>query len=104
VSITEVFDPTFDADQNVAMIRIQAQEGQESVTPETITAVQDALRTVYPAMTFPSVESVGPKVSGELIVTAMIAVLASLGAILIYIWLGSNGSSRWARWPRSCMT
>jgi SecD/SecF fusion protein len=36
VSITEVFDPTFDADQNVAMIRIQAQEGQESVTPETI--------------------------------------------------------------------
>jgi preprotein translocase subunit SecF len=37
VSITEVFDPTFDADQNVAMIRIQAQEGEESVTPETIT-------------------------------------------------------------------
>jgi preprotein translocase SecF subunit len=57
------------------------------VTPETITAVQDALRTVYPAMTFPSVESVGPKVSGELIQTAIIAVLASLGAILIYIWL-----------------
>jgi hypothetical protein len=37
VSITEVFDPTFDADQHVAMIRIQAQEGQESVTPETVT-------------------------------------------------------------------
>jgi preprotein translocase subunit SecF len=50
-------------------------------------AVQDALRTVYPAMTFPSVESVGPKVSGELIMTAMIAVGASLAAILIYIWL-----------------
>jgi preprotein translocase subunit SecF len=38
-------------------------------------------------MTFPSVESVGPKVSGELIQTAMIAVGASLAAILIYIWL-----------------
>jgi preprotein translocase subunit SecF len=87
VSITEVFDPTFGPDQNVAMIRIQAQEGQESVTPETITMVQDALRGVYPAMTFPSVESVGPKVSGELIQTAIIAVLASLGAILVYIWL-----------------
>ncbi|PWK61011.1 protein translocase subunit SecF [Roseicyclus mahoneyensis] len=87
VSITEVFDPTFGPDENVAMIRIQAQEGQESVTPETITAVQDALRTVYPAMSFPSVESVGPKVSGELITTAIIAVLASLGAILVYIWL-----------------
>jgi hypothetical protein len=35
VAITEVFDPTFDADQHVAMIRIQAQEGQESVSAET---------------------------------------------------------------------
>ncbi|MHA7886999.1 protein translocase subunit SecF [Roseicyclus sp.] len=87
VSITEVFDPTFGPEQNVAMIRIQAQEGEESVSPETVAAVQEALRGVYPAMTFPSVESVGPKVSGELIQTAMIAVLASLGAILVYIWL-----------------
>ena len=31
VSITEVFDPTFGPDENVAMIRIQAQEGDESV-------------------------------------------------------------------------
>ena len=87
VSITEVFDPTFGPDENVAMIRIQAQDGEESVTPATIAAVQDALRSVYPAMTFPSVESVGPKVSGELIQTAILAVLASLGAILVYIWL-----------------
>jgi len=87
IAITEVNDPTFAADQNVAMIRIQAQEGQESITPETILAVQDALRSVYPAMTFPSVESVGPEVSGELIITALIAVAASLAAILIYIWL-----------------
>ena len=87
VSITQVFDPTFGPEQNVAMIRIQAQAGQESVTPETVLAVQDALRTVYSAMSFPSVESVGPKVSGELIQTAIIAVIASLGAILVYIWL-----------------
>ena len=87
VSITQVFDPTFGPEQNVAMIRIQAQAGQESVTPEMVLAVQDALHTVYPAMSFPSVESVGPKVSGELIQTAIIAVIASLGAILVYIWL-----------------
>lgn len=87
VSITEVFDPTFGPEQNVAMIRIQAQPGQESVTPETVLAVQEALRGVYPAMSFPSVESVGPKVSGELIQTAIIAVVASLAAILVYIWL-----------------
>jgi len=87
VAITEVFDPSFGPDENVAMIRIQAQADEESVSPETIAAVQEALREVYPAMEFPSVESVGPKVSGELIQTAVIAVLASLGAILVYIWL-----------------
>ena len=48
VSITEVFDPTFEADQNVAMIRIQAQEGQEAVTTEVIAAVEQALKTVRP--------------------------------------------------------
>jgi preprotein translocase subunit SecF len=87
VSITQVFDPTFGATQNVAMIRIQAQAGEQSVSPAVVTAVQDALRGVYPQMRFPSVESVGPKVSGELIQTAILAVLASLSAILVYIWL-----------------
>lgn len=87
ISIAEVFDPTFGPERNVAMLRIQAQEGQESVPPETILAIEEALRTVDPEMTFPSVESVGPKVSGELILTAMLAVGASMVAILFYIWL-----------------
>ncbi|WP_299776825.1 protein translocase subunit SecF [uncultured Roseobacter sp.] len=87
VTITEVFDPTFEADQNVAMIRIQAQDGQEAVTTEVIAAVQEALRTVRPDIKFVSVESVGPKVSGELIQTAAIAVVLAIGAVLIYIWL-----------------
>ncbi len=87
VSITEVFDPNFADDQNVAMVRIQAQEGEESVTNDTISAVQDALRGIAPDITFPSVESVGPKVSGELIKTAGIAVVLAVIAILFYIWL-----------------
>jgi preprotein translocase subunit SecF len=87
VSITEVFDPSFEANQNVAMVRIQAQAGEESVTNETITAVQDALRGVSPNITFPLVESVGPKVSGELIQTAFVAVALAVVAILLYIWM-----------------
>ena len=87
VSITEVFDPTFDDDQFVAQVRIAAQDGSESVTPETILVVEEALKTVDPSITFPSVESVGPKVSGELIWSAILAVLGASGAILIYIWL-----------------
>ncbi|MBW4708483.1 protein translocase subunit SecF [Roseobacter sp. YSTF-M11] len=87
VSITEVFDPTFEADQNVAMIRIQAQEGQEAVTADVIEAAEQVLKTVRPDIKFVSVESVGPKVSGELIQTAAIAVVLAIGAVLIYIWL-----------------
>ncbi|WP_187431241.1 Protein translocase subunit SecF [Roseobacter fucihabitans] len=87
VSITEVFDPTFAPDQNVAMIRIQAQDGQEAVTTEVIVAVEQVLQTVRPDIKFISVESVGPKVSGELIQTAAIAVVLAIGAVLIYIWL-----------------
>ncbi|MBR2655006.1 protein translocase subunit SecF [Yoonia sp.] len=87
ISITEVFDPTFGPNQNVAMIRIQAQDGDESISPQTIAQVQDALRSVAPDITFPSVESVGPKVSGELIRTAIWSVLGALTAIVIYIWL-----------------
>ncbi|WP_406649694.1 protein translocase subunit SecF [Aliisedimentitalea scapharcae] len=87
VSITEVFDPTFDADEHVTMIRIQAQEGAESVTADVIAQVETALTTVSPDIKFVSVESVGPKVSGELITTAVYAVLLAIGAVLVYIWL-----------------
>ncbi|WP_372614302.1 protein translocase subunit SecF [Aquicoccus sp.] len=87
VTITEIFDPNFDDDENVAMVRIQAQEGEESVSSEVIEAVEAALQEAVPDIRFVSVESVGPKVSGELIQTAVIAVLLAIGAVLVYIWL-----------------
>ena len=87
VTISEVFDPTFRADQHVAMVRIQAQDDQEAVEGETIARVEAALQAVDPSVTFPAVESIGPKVSGELIRTAVLAVAASMAAILLYIWL-----------------
>lgn len=87
VAITEVFDPTFRADQHVAQIRIEAQEGEEAITPEAIASIEATLRAVDPAITFPSVESVGPKVSAELIWTALLAVGAGSLGIWIYVWL-----------------
>lgn len=87
VSITEVFDPSFAADQHVAQVRIAPQEGFEAVTPEVIATVEGALRAIDPAITFPAVESVGPKVSGELIWSAIAAMVAATACILIYIWL-----------------
>jgi preprotein translocase subunit SecF len=87
VSISEVFDPSFAEDQHVAMIRISARDGEESVTPEAIAEVEAALQTVDPSITFPAVESVGPKVSQELITSALLAVLFGGVGILAYVWV-----------------
>ncbi len=87
IIISEVFDPSFGPDQHVAMIRIQAQDDQEAVSAEVIQTVENALVSVSPNIKFVSVESVGPKVSGELIQTAVIAVVAAIAAVLFYIWL-----------------
>ncbi len=58
-----------------------------SITPATINAIEGALKQGDPSISFPSVESVGPKVSGELIKTAVWSVLAATAAIVVYIWL-----------------
>jgi preprotein translocase SecF subunit len=87
VAITQVFDPTFAADQHVTSIRIQAQSGDEAISTAMIEKVEAALQAVDPAVKFTQVESVGPKVSGELILTAILAVTGAVGAIMVYIWL-----------------
>lgn len=87
VSINEVFDPSFRDDQHVAMVRIAALDGHEAVTPETLDKVKAAMTAMDPAITFPSVESVGPKVSNELIYSSILAVAITSIGISLYIWL-----------------
>ena len=87
ITISEVFDPNFADDQNVAMIRIQAQPGQEAATSTLVENSLQKLREVSEDIRFVSVESVGPKVSGELIKTAIIAVILAISAVLFYIWI-----------------
>ena len=86
ISITQVTDPTR-PNLNVAQIRIQAQDGDQAITNETITAVKSTLTDIDGRMTFPSGESVGPRVWGELVQTAVIAVVLAIVAVLFYIWL-----------------
>ncbi|MDU8945081.1 protein translocase subunit SecF [Ovoidimarina sediminis] len=89
VTIVGVFDPTFAGAQNIVSITIQAQDGAEAVGAGTIEALGAALQAADPGLQLPfsSVESVGPTVSGELITTAILAVLLAIGAVLVYIWL-----------------
>lgn len=67
-----------------AMIRVEAQGGGENAEQSVVAKVRGELDTDYD---FRRVESVGPTVSGELAWAGTIGVLASLVAILIYIWI-----------------
>nr|HMQ58890.1 protein translocase subunit SecF [Rhizobiaceae bacterium] len=66
------------------LIRVEAQGGGENAEQTVITNVRDAIGEDYE---FRRVEVVGPTVSGELAWAGTIAVLASLVAILAYIWI-----------------
>ena len=87
VSVTEVFDPSFGANKHVASIRIGAKDGTEGVQPETVKTVQAALLQMDPGITFASVETVGPKVSAELVWSSILALTITSLGILAYIWL-----------------
>ncbi|MDZ5697029.1 protein translocase subunit SecDF [Chelativorans sp. M5D2P16] len=71
-------------DPREALIRVQAQEGGEEAQQAVIDQVRSVLEADYD---FRRVEVVGPTVSSELARAGTIAVLVSLLAILIYIWL-----------------
>ncbi|HEY0274742.1 MAG TPA: protein translocase subunit SecF [Paenirhodobacter sp.] len=88
VIISEVFDPNFRADQHVATIRIQAQgDSAAAMNGDQIAGVEAALKAVDPAVKIVSTESVGPKVSGELVWTAVWSLLATIIGIMGYIWI-----------------
>jgi len=90
VSITEIRDPASELGgrtEYIAQIRIEQQAGDEAIDAATVSAIKDALRDIDPDMIFPLVDSVGPKVSGELVQAAIIAVSLAIAAVLFYIWL-----------------
>ena len=73
----------FGTDRDV-LIRIESQGGGDNAEQSALTLVRGELAADYDIR---RVEVVGPTVSGELARAGTIAVLAALGAILIYIWL-----------------
>lgn len=72
----------FGADTDV-LIRIQRQDEGEGAQEAVVKRVRDALGS---GVEYRRVESVGPKVSGELIEAGTEAVILALLAMLIYIW------------------
>ena len=66
-----------------ALIRVEQQEGGEDAQQEALKKVQAALGDAFEPR---NTEVVGPAVSSELRRTGLIAVLASILAIIAYVW------------------
>ena len=89
-SVTRIYDPAGElsgATPNQVSIRIEQSGDDPEIQLSAITATKDALSTAYPGIQFLQTDSVGAKVSGELIVAGIIAVVAAIAAVLFYIWL-----------------
>ncbi len=70
-------------DPRDVLIRIEQQPGGETAQQDTLKKVQGAVSGDYDER---RVEVVGPAVSSELRTTGIIAVLAAIAAIILYIW------------------
>jgi preprotein translocase subunit SecF len=86
VAVTEVFDPAFRADQHVASIRLSSEAGDQ-LTDEQLATVEAALVKMDPSLKVVSKETVGPKVSSELVWSSVKAMAVTSIGIMIYIWL-----------------
>ena len=68
------------------LIRVQRQDGGEQAQTAAVEAVKSAVQKLDPGVKFDRTEVVGPKVSGELAQSGVIAVVLAALAMLGYIW------------------
>jgi preprotein translocase subunit SecF len=90
VSVTSITDPAAEltgGPANAVMIRIEQGADDPEIQSDAIARVEAALGAALPDVSILSVESVGAKVSGELVQAGALAVLLAVAAVLIYIWL-----------------
>ena len=71
---------------NDVLIRVQRQEGGEEAQLAAVEKVKSALNQTFGDVSYRRVESVGPKVSSELLWSGAQAVIYSFIAILAYVW------------------
>jgi len=89
-TVTAISDPGAELTgtaKNAVMIRIEQTDGAPEIQQEAIVAVKDTLSAAFPGVVFLATESVGAKVSGELVQAGIIAVSLAVAAVLFYIWL-----------------
>ncbi|MEM9047554.1 MAG: protein translocase subunit SecF [Pseudomonadota bacterium] len=86
VQVTEI-SATGVTDKNQAMVRIVEQGDDPEIQADAIATVEDALEEAFEGLTVLSVESVGGKVSNELILAGFMAVFFAVLGVMVYVWL-----------------
>ncbi|MBK3746063.1 protein translocase subunit SecF, partial [Paraburkholderia aspalathi] len=71
---------------NNVLIRVQRQDGGEEAQSIAVTKMREAVQQLDPGVKIERTEVVGPKVSGELARSGIIAVVLAAIAMLFYIW------------------
>jgi len=74
-------------DSRALLVRLERQPGGDAAQNQALTTLQRSLRQALPDAEILRSEVVGPKVSGELAQTGLIAVALASLAMLAYIWL-----------------
>ncbi|RED12861.1 protein translocase subunit SecF [Pontivivens insulae] len=90
VTVSEISDPAAEltgAAVNSVMIRVEQVSDEAGEQMAVLQDVQGALQTAFPGLIVLATESVGAKVSGELVQAGILAVVLAVAAVLFYIWL-----------------
>ncbi|OUS08505.1 protein-export membrane protein SecF [Rhodobacterales bacterium 52_120_T64] len=90
VTVTELSDPAAaltGEENNIIMVRIEQIGDDTAVQNDLIKVVKSTLGDAFEGIVFLQTDSVGAKVSGELVQAGVLAIVLAVGAVLFYIWL-----------------
>ena len=88
--VTKISDPAdtlIGSPKQMFLIKIEQQENDEEVQNNMIIGVKETLKKDIGEISFLQTESVGSKISSELIKKAVLAVCLAVFAVLFYIWI-----------------
>ena len=89
-NITELFDPSKAVNENnekVFLIRIEQVNEEPSAQSDLISRVRLEISKAFEDSSFLQADSVGAKVSAELVRSGIISILLAVFVVLIYVWL-----------------
>ncbi len=93
-SVTEISDPgakisrgILNKQRHIVLVRIEQSTGEDAIQSDKIIKVKKSLSKAIPNIKFLQTESVGAKVSKELVQKGVISVILAVATVLFYIWI-----------------